>query len=149
MSNGHTISHNFYVNPWYTANLNEITDENDAAEQIIRTPDQFLLNQEQVFEAEGGYATLALTLGAASLGAMTIFASSPRMFTYYSKGMMNFPEWVCLGATTFIGGVVGQQVGLRSFGDRQRYANHWMAYYHVKSQNRFSGKPILGKKPNY
>ena len=107
MSNGHTFSHIYLVNKWYTAGLNEVNDENDAAEGIIREPDRYLLSQQQVFEAEGGWSTLAVSLASASLGAMAIFATSPRMFNYYSKGMMKFPEWVCLGATTIGGGIVG------------------------------------------
>ena len=149
MSNGPTFGHIYPVNGWFVRGLNEMNEENDVASEIIDQPDRHLLSQDQVFEAEGGYSTLALSLGIASIGAMTVFASSPRMFNYYSRGMMNFPEWVCLGSTTVLGAMIGQQIGLSTFGDRRRYANHWMAYYHVKSQNRFEGRGILGDAPTY
>ena len=41
---------------------------NDAADQIIESPDRFLLSQEEVFEAEGGYGTFGMTMGLAAAG---------------------------------------------------------------------------------
>ena len=49
------ILDNAYIYGWQSQG-----DLNDAADEIIHTPEKHLLTQRQLFEAEGGNAGLAL-----------------------------------------------------------------------------------------
>ena len=43
------------LNYWYYANIDNSCQTNDDATEIIAQPDRFLLNQNDVFEAQGGW----------------------------------------------------------------------------------------------
>ena len=137
------------INQWYYAGFEDASDENDAADNIIRQPDRYLLNQEQLFSANGGLQTVAMSLGLASTGVMLAFATSRRMGSHFRNGQCTFRDW----ATILSGGVgfycAGQFVGRRTFGDVNAWHNHWMAYTFVKAQNRYEGRRILTNTPSY
>ena len=52
---------------------------NDAADEIINTPEKHLLSQKQLYEAEGGNAGLAVQVATTSFGVATVFLGSPLM----------------------------------------------------------------------
>ena len=62
------------------------TAANTSADEIIGTPDKFLLNQSELFEAEGGWSTFALTMGLALGGVLAVGAMHPRCMTYLQSG---------------------------------------------------------------
>ncbi len=127
----------------------EANEVNDAADEIIAQPDKHLLNQQQIFAAQGGYSTVGLALGAVTFGTLALFAASPRMATHFKNGSLSFNEWVCLGSSTLFWYGSASWVGHRSFGDANKLHNHWMAYTFVKAQNRFEGRRLLTNKPTY
>ena len=45
-----------WINAWYFVGHEDSNEINDAADIVIRQPDRFLLNQEQLFHAGGGYS---------------------------------------------------------------------------------------------
>ena len=137
------------LNYWYSSGHETINETNNAADQIIASPDRFLLNKSELFEAQGSYQSLALALGTGALGMAMVFGSSPRMATYFKNGQLKFLEWVCLGGTASIGYFGGNYVGQTAFGDAQRVHNHWMAYTFIKTQNRYEGQYVLSKAPTY
>ena len=137
----------FYINPSYVDGYSDMNEDNDAADQIISSPDRFLLSQEDLFNAEGGWGTFAMIIGGAAVGAVGVIATNGRIGSYLARGNLRFREWLPLGVAAFAGGVAGQQVGVRTFGDYRAYQNHWLAYTMVKSQNRYDGKNCLSKAP--
>ena len=68
------ILDNSYIFGWQSSN-----ELNDAADEIINTPEKYLLSQKQLYEAEGGNAGLAVQIGATSFGVATVFLGSPLM----------------------------------------------------------------------
>ena len=68
------ILDNSYIYGWQSQN-----DLNDAADEIIKTPEKHLLSQQQLYEAEGGNAGLAVQIGTTSFGVATVFLGSPLM----------------------------------------------------------------------
>ena len=137
------------IHPFYASHADSLSESNDAADQIIESPDRFLLNQEEVFNAQGGYQTLALALFGGALGMATVFGSSARMATYFKNGQLKAAEWLCLGGAATIGYTGGNFIGVSAFGESQRLHNHWMAYHFVKTQNRYEGYNVLSKAPTY
>lgn len=137
------------INQYYFAGYEKCTDANDAADEIIAAPDRHILDQSELFQAQGGWNTVGLSLAAASLGTLAVFAGSPRTAAHFRNGSLGFYEWACLltSGVAWYGGA--QMVGNRTFGDSQKLHNHWMAYTFVKAQNRFEGRRILTKKPTY
>ena len=138
-----------FIDTWYFAGFNRSSATNDFADEIISQPDRHLLSQSALFDAEGGWSTFGLAMGCAAAGAFTVCAASPRVAMHLKNGQLSFYEWLALGGATSASFFVGNQAGISSFGDRQRYQNHWMAYTFVKAQNRFQGRRILTKKPTY
>ena len=88
-------------------------------------------------------------MGLAGVGAAAVLGMRPGMAGHFGKGQLRAMEWLMLSGAAFAGGCVGNQVGIRAFGDVQAYQNHWMAYTFVKSQNRFAGGSILTNAPTY
>ena len=135
---------NQYVSGFETCN-----PQNDAADEIIRSPDSHLLNQAELFKAEGGWNNVALTVGLSAAFALGVFSANPRIFAHFKYGSMNFREWAMLGGAVYAGATIGRHAGVQAFGDYNKYQNHWIAYTFVKSQNRFEGRTILTKKHGY
>ena len=133
-----------FIGGWETYN-----ETNDAADQIVDAPDKFLLSQDELFEAEGGWTTFGLTAGLAGLGATAMLMGRPGMAAHFGRGQLKAMEWGMLGAATFAGGFVGREAGIQMCGDASRTQNHWMAYTFVKTQNRYIGGSILGSAPQY
>ena len=117
-----------YTSGWYDYNAT-----NDAADDIIASPDRFLLNKDDLFAAEGGWSNFGLTMGLAGVGAAAVIAMRPGMAGHLGRGQLRAMEWLMLGGASVAGGCVGNQVGIQAFGDAQAYKNHWMAYTFVKS----------------
>ena len=122
---------------------------NDAADEIIKSPDSHLLSQKELFKAEGGWSNFALSVGLSGAFLLGLFGANPRVFSHFKSGNMNFREWALFGGAAFGGLQTGQHLGIYFFGDYQRYQNHWIAYTYVKSLNRFEGRQILKNKPTY
>lgn len=140
----HRWFNNGYLNNWFDYN-----STNDAADEIIASPDRHLLNKDDLFAAEGGWTTFSLTMGFAAAGAAGVLAVRPGMAGHFGRGQLKAMEWLLLGGAAVTGGFVGNNVGITAFGDAQAYKNHWMAYMFVKSQNRYIGGSILTNAPTY
>ena len=138
-----------WMNRAFVTGWSDYTPQNDAADQIIDAPDRFLLNKDELFAAEGGWSTFALTMGLATAGAAAVIVLRPGMAGHFGRGQLRAMEWMMLGGAAAAGGCVGNQAGIRAFGDATKYENHWMAYMFVKTQNRFIGGSILGTTPTY
>ena len=85
---------------------------NDAADEIISSPDRFTLNQEELFEAEGGWSTFGLTMGLAAAGAAATLVARPSMAAHMGRGQLRAMEWMMLGGAAAAGGFAGQQAGI-------------------------------------
>lgn len=137
----------FFFKNAYVQGHETISETNEAADGIIESPDRYLLSQKDLFVAEGGWGTFALTVGLGVAGAACLVAVRPQIGTYLAGGQLRAKEWALLGGATFVGGLAGQQIGIHSFGNKRAYHNHWMAYTYVKSMNRYDGKNVLSKAP--
>lgn len=76
----------FGFGPSYTEGADCSNSANDAADDIVASPDKFLLSQQGLFEAEGGWGTFALTVGLGIGGAAALVAVSPKHGTYLAGG---------------------------------------------------------------
>merc|ERR1739845_278113 len=90
---------------------------NQSADEIIRSPDRFLLTQSELFDAEGGWSTFALTMGFAFGGVLAVGALNPRSASYLQGGQLKFREFALLGGAAFAGGFMGNNVGITAFGN--------------------------------
>lgn len=88
------------------------TPENDAADEIIASPDRFLLSQSQLFEAEGGWSTFGLTMGLAGVGAAAALMAKPGMAAHFGRGQLTAMEWGMLGSAAWFGGFLGHHGGV-------------------------------------
>ena len=120
---------------------------NETANKIIESPDNYLLSADDLYKAEGGSAGLALQVSVVLLGVGSVFASSPRMTQLFRNGSFTWQEWLCLGGTAVGGNYLGTQMSVYGLGNSTAYHNHWMAYYYVKSCNRWEGRKILKNRP--
>lgn len=137
------------INQYYSSGNRDATFANDAADEIIAQPDSHLLSQSDLWEAEGGANTFALSLGVAAVGAFAAMGVNPRIGAHLKSGNLNFYEWLSLGGASAFGYYAGNALGVSSFGDANKVQAHWMAYTYVKAQNRYQGRNILGKTPYY
>lgn len=137
------------INQWYYSGFETVSATNDAADEIISSPDRHLLSQPDLFSAQGGFSTVGLALGATAFGTLLVFAGAPRTAAHFKNGSLGFYEWACLGTSAAFWYGSASWVGQRTFGDAQKVRNHWMAYTFIKAQNRFEGRRILNKKPTY
>lgn len=101
-----------YLNGWYDYNAT-----NDAADEIIASPDRHLLNKDDLFSAEGGWSTFGLTMGLAGAGAAAVMVMRPSMAAHFGRGQLRAMEWLMVGSASVAGGCVGNQVGIQAFGD--------------------------------
>ena len=122
---------------------------NDGADQIIEDPSRHLLSQEELFDATGGYGTFGLSMGLAAAGAAAVLLSRPGMAGHFGRGQLKAFEWALVGSGAFLGGFAGEQMGIMTLGDSQRYDNHWMAYMFVKTQNRYMVGSTLKNAPKW
>ena len=120
---------------------------NTIADDVIVNPDKFLLNANDLYEAEGGFAGLSIQVLGMLIGVGSVFAASPRISLYWKNGSMKWMEWAVLGGAGAAGYFGAQAIGLNMFGNSVKYQSHWMAYGFVKSANRWEGRQILAKPP--
>ena len=135
------------LNPFYYLGWQSESESARDADEIIATPEKHLLSADGLYKAEGGGAGLALQAAVVLLGVGSVFATSSRMSAYWRTGSLNRFEWFCLGGTAVSAHYLSHQMGIRLFGDRRAYNNHWVAYGFIKSQNRWQGRQILSKAP--
>ena len=139
-----------FFNPAFMSGWADYNATNEAADEIVASPDRYLLSQPELFEAEGGWGTFGLSMGAGILGAAAVIGMRPGMAAHLGRGQLKAMEWMMVGGSAFAAHCVGYQVGVRSFGDAAKYDSHWMAYSFVKTQNRYIGGSILaGGAPTY
>ena len=144
-----TGTHLYAFSNQHVRGFEKASATNDAADEIIYTPDRFLLSQKQLFEVEGGWANVGVSFALSGLCALTLFGARPAIGRHLAHGQLNFKEWATLGSAMAGGYYIGHHAGVIAFGDYQRYVNHWNAYTFVKAQNRYEGREILGKAPMY
>lgn len=123
------------------------SEVNQAADDIINTPEKYLLTKDELYKAEGGTGGLALQVAVLGLGIGSVFASSPRMTHLFRVGSFTWQEWLCVGGTAISANYLGSWASVNFLGNAKAYHNHWMAYYYVKSCNRWPGRQILKNKP--
>ena len=138
-----------FFNTAFLSGWSDYNARNDAADDIIDSPDRFLLSQEELFEAQGGWSTFGLTMALAGAGATAVLMGRPGLAAHLGRGQVRAMEWGYIGGASFLGGFVGTQMGIQTFGDAAKYDNHWMAYTFVKTQNRYVGGSVLGNAPTY
>ena len=138
-----------FFNKAFTSGWDNYTETNTNADDIVASPDRFLLSQQDLFEAEGGWGTFGMTMGLAGMGAAAIVMGRPGVAAHLGRGQLKAMEWGMLGTAAFFGGFVGREAGIQMLGDATRTQNHWMAYTFVKTQNRYIGGSILGAAPTY
>ena len=138
-----------HFNKAFIAGWSDYNARNEAADDIIASPDKFLLNQEELFAAQGSWATFGLTLGLAGAGGAAAIMARPGMAAHLGRGQLKALEWGMLGGGAFAGGFVGQNLGVQLVGDAAKYDAHWMAYTFVKTQNRYVGGSVLTDAPTY
>ena len=136
-------------NKAFIAGWSDYNARNDAADEIIESPDRYLLSQGELFDSQGGWVTFGLTMGLAGAGAAAAIMARPGMAAHLGRGQLKALEWGMLGGATFAGGFVGQNLGVQTVGDAAKYDNHWMAYTFVKTQNRYLGGSTLTDAPTY
>ena len=121
------------LNQWYYAGHQESNADNNAADEIIASPDKYLLTQEQLFNANGGWNTVAMSLGLTAFGTILVFGGSRRLSTHWRQGQCHFYDWSCLLSSGLFWYIGGMYAGKHTFGDVQAVQNHWMAYTFVKA----------------
>ena len=70
----------------YCWGYEQCSANNDAADDIIRNPDVFLLNQQDLFTAEGGWNNVAFTVGLTGAAVLGLFATNGRLFSHFKHG---------------------------------------------------------------
>ena len=123
------------------------SDDKSAFDKIIENPESQLLTQDQLFEEEGGYASVFAHVATIGLAYAGLFMYKPNLARYFIKGNLRFHEWLAIGATGAAAYRVGYGLGVNTFGDASRVNAHWAAFYWQKSQNRFEGRVNLMKAP--
>ncbi|CAI2383267.1 unnamed protein product [Moneuplotes crassus] len=124
-------------------------DEKTSTDDLINDPERFLLTQDGVFDAEGGYTGAFIHFSVLAGGIAALFAFRPTLATYFMKGSLRFNEWALIGGTGILSYQLGYWTGVSTFGDAHRLENHYAAYTLVKSQNRYEGRTNLLKKPSF
>ena len=132
----------FWQNKWQ-----EESEDNKVASEIIETPEKYLLSAEGPYNAQGGTAGCALQVLAVTLGVGSVFAGSARMTQLFRVGSLTWREWLRLSAVGAGANYLGTWASIYALGDANAYKYHWMAYYYVKSCNRWEGRKILSNAP--
>ena len=123
--------------------------EKTAYDDLIDDPERYLLSQEDVFDAEGGYAGALINFAtiAGSLG--ILFTVQPHLARYFMRGSLRFNEWALIGGTGILSYRLGYFLGYTLTGDIDRLNHHYAAYHLIKTQNRYEGRINLMKKPGF
>ena len=106
----HTNSTNMrlrVLNPMFYSGWEDVNDTNNAADDIIKTPEKYLLAKDALFEAEGGYGGLGVQCVFMFLGAASVMGLKGRVASHWRTGSMNFYEWLYLGSGTAVGYALG------------------------------------------
>ena len=82
-----------FVHPFYTKGYETCSPSNDAADEIIQTPDVYLLSKDDLFAAEGGWSNITLTAGVAAVFALGLLGTNPALFSHLKNGQLHFREW--------------------------------------------------------
>ena len=120
----------------------------NSYDHIVDDPENFLLTQDDLFDAEGGYLGLALQLATMGGAFAALFTFRPSVYKYLMKGHMNFGEWAMLAGTGFLSYRLGYGLGYTLLGNSEKISNHYAAYYLQKNINRFDGRISLMKAPS-
>ena len=135
------------INMFWQANWQETSEDNKVANEIISSPDKYLLSHEGLYNAAGGTAGMALQVLAVTIGVGSVFAGSARMTQLFRVGGFTWREWATLSGAALGANYVGTWASVYGLGDANAYKYHWMAYYFVKSCNRWEGRKILTNAP--
>ena len=118
-----------------------------TANEIIERPDKYLLSTNDLYKAEGGATGLALQMTVLMLGVGSVFAGNPKFTQLFRVGGFTWREWATVGGVGLASNYVGTTASVYMMGNATAYHRHWMAYYYVKSCNRWEGRQILKKAP--
>ena len=77
------------------------------ADELIETPEKFLLTQDQLMEAEGGLRGLLLQASLVGLGVGSCFGGSEHMTACFRSGNLKLNQWLCLGGAAYLSLMVG------------------------------------------
>ena len=86
MLSGPVTERKKHFNKAFIAGWSDYNAKNEAADEIIEAPDRHLLSQEELFSAQGGYATFGLTMGLAGAGAAAVIMTRPGMAAHLGRG---------------------------------------------------------------
>ena len=81
------------------------------------------------------------------LGVGSVFVANPAMAQLYRVGAFHWRHWIQLGGAGLFANYLGTSASVYAMGNPTAYHHHWMAYYYVKSCNRWEGRKILKNKP--
>ena len=90
-----------------------------------------------------------MSMALAGAGATAVILGRPGLAAHLGRGQVRAMEWLYISGASFLGGCVGNQMGIQTFGDAAKAENHWMAYTFVKTQNRYLGGSVLTNAPTY
>ena len=130
----------FFTNMYFSENKTPYDD-------IINDPERFLMNQEDVFAAEGGYFGTMLQVATMGGGIAALLAYKPKIATNFLRGNMSFCQWLMVLGTGLLTYRLGYALGYSIAGEPTRLNNHFTAYHFQKTQNRFEGRINLMKAP--
>ena len=105
-------------------------DNTEDTPKIIEHPEKYLLCQEGIFEAEGGYLGLISQAAFITAGVCTLGWYKKNLFRSFCNGNMCKDAWIYLGLTAFVGHEFGYRFGVDAFGNDRALTNHWIAYHH-------------------
>ena len=123
------------------------TPERNAYDEIVNDPERYLLTQQGVFDAEGGYTGVIIQAATMAGAVGALFTFQPQLASRFLKGSLGFNCWLAIGATGFLSYRVGYFLGYTVSGDYDQLNHHYAAYNLVKTQNRYEGRINLLKKP--
>ena len=75
-----------HFNKAFISGWSDYNAKNEAADDIIESPDKFVLSQEELFSAQGGWATVGLTMSLAGAGAAAAIMARPGMAAHLGRG---------------------------------------------------------------
>ena len=110
-----------FFNKAFISGWSDYNVQNDSADDIVQSPDRYLLSQSELFNAEGGWSTFMLTMGLAGAASTGVMLMRPGMAAHFGRGQLRAMEWFWLASAGFAGGLVGNQMGISAFGDSVQY----------------------------
>ena len=69
------------------------------------------------------------------------------MAQMFRVGTFTWRQWGIVAGAGYVANAVGTSASVYTMGNPTAYHNHWMAYYYVKSCNRWEGRRILKNAP--